>query len=337
MARNEQLIRQLKVLQLLEHSRYGKRLEELCEELVESLGLTKLSDRTVRRDIEALQAVGFDVDSYESPRGTVWKLGPGLKSIPKIEATATELLALSVVRELLVPMTGTVFWQGLETLWQKMQDSLPEPVWKHFDKTRKNLLVRGTPAKTYADQQGVVATLQRAILQHRVMEIAYRSGGAAEATLRRVEPLSLTLYNGSLYLVAAAQGAPAETAIRHYKLDRFDKATALDEYFEPPEDYDPDEHFHHSLGIYKAKQLSDFRIRLADHVVAWVSETPWHAEQRIERDEAGRAILVIPNAYQEEIVPKVLALGSAAVVLEPLSCRDEVRRVLRESVEQYAD
>jgi len=43
MARNEQLIRQHKIMQLLEASRYGRTLEELRDELVRDLGLTQLA------------------------------------------------------------------------------------------------------------------------------------------------------------------------------------------------------------------------------------------------------------------------------------------------------
>ena len=53
MARNEQLIRQHKLLQLLEYSRFGRTLSELRSDLVADLGLTTLHERTVRRDVES--------------------------------------------------------------------------------------------------------------------------------------------------------------------------------------------------------------------------------------------------------------------------------------------
>ena len=53
MARNEQLIRQHKILQILERVRYGKTLQELQADIVEELGLKSLHTRTLRRDLEA--------------------------------------------------------------------------------------------------------------------------------------------------------------------------------------------------------------------------------------------------------------------------------------------
>ena len=43
MARNEQLIRQHKILQILERYRFGRSLEEIRQELVDELGLASLA------------------------------------------------------------------------------------------------------------------------------------------------------------------------------------------------------------------------------------------------------------------------------------------------------
>src|SRR5882757_8495097 len=150
MARNEQLIRQHRLLQIIERSRFGKTLTELRDSLVEELGLDQLSERTVRRDLEALQAAGFDIDVESQERGTIWTLGDTLKGIKDVPASATELLALSMGRDMLAPLAGTPFWQGIESLWSKMRTNLPEPVWKHFEQRRQQLVIRGSPAKNYA-------------------------------------------------------------------------------------------------------------------------------------------------------------------------------------------
>ena len=144
MARNEQLIRQHKILQILERSRFGRTLDEIRDDLVEELGLSSLHTRSVRRDLLALQAAGIDVDVHSVQRGKVWKLGPLAKGAHKITATSTELIALSLGRDLLHPLAGTPFWQGIESFWNKVQEELPEGVRSHYEKYRQILKVLGS-------------------------------------------------------------------------------------------------------------------------------------------------------------------------------------------------
>ena len=54
-ARNEQLIRQHKILQILERRRYGATLEDLRDSVVEELGLSSLHVRSIRRDLQNLR------------------------------------------------------------------------------------------------------------------------------------------------------------------------------------------------------------------------------------------------------------------------------------------
>ncbi|MCA9166115.1 MAG: WYL domain-containing protein, partial [Planctomycetales bacterium] len=239
MARNEQLIRQHKLLQILERYRFGRTLDELRNDLVEELGLSSLHVRSVRRDMEALQAAGLDVGVHETRgRGKVWKLGPRFHGSHKIDASATELIALSLARDLLTPLAGTPFWIGIESFWNKIREILPASVWEHYQKFRDVLHVLGLPAKSYAKHQGTLKTINRAILEHRILEIAYQPLGQSQPSTRRIEPHGIVFYQGSLYVIAdACEVAGGDERLRHLKLDRFRKATALDEWFKPRDEF----------------------------------------------------------------------------------------------------
>jgi predicted DNA-binding transcriptional regulator YafY len=336
-ARNEQLIRQHRLLQILESAHFGRTLRELRDELVEQLGLSKVSQRTVRRDLEALQAAGIDVATYAGRNRTVWKLGPGLRKLPKITSSVSELLALSVARDLLMPLTGTPYWQGIETLWNKLQEALPLPVWQHFEKLRTNLVVRPAATKSYAEKDGILSTLNRAILQHRVVALEYHSAGETCPRQREIEPYAVAIYHGSLYLVAMACEAPPQKAIRHFKVDRIRKATALDSRFTPQPGFSLDEHFAHSVGVYRAEEPATLRVWCSAKVALWVQEEPWHPRQQVELGERGDVVLTLPYVYEEEILPKVLGLGPEAEILAPESCRRKLAAMLQAVMAKYQD
>jgi predicted DNA-binding transcriptional regulator YafY len=329
MARNEQLIRQHKILQILERTRFGKTLEEIRDDLVLELGLSSLHVRTVRRDLEALQAAGIDVDNHDSSRGRVWKFGPQAKEATPITASATELIALSLSRDLLYPLAGTPFWQGIESFWNKVKEALPESVWGHYEKYRRVLYVRGMPAKSYEKHHGILNTINRAILEHRVVEVEYQKPETQSPRKRKIEPYAVVFYQSSLYIVAGAPEArEGEGRIRHFKLDRFRKATALDEYFKPPEDFDPRRHLERSLGIFTAEEPLEFRIRVGPRAAKWVLEDPWHEDQEIEPLGDGGIILQVKAGHEMDVIPRVLALGDQAEVLSPESCRRTIAEIV---------
>ncbi len=336
MARNEQLIRQHKLLQLLEESRFGRTLEELRDDVVADLGLNQLSDRTVRRDIEALQGAGFDLFTEDvEVRGRVWKLGRRDRGVHKISATATELIALSIGRDLLYPLAGTQYWQGIESFWVKVQEEMPSGVWELYERYRKALHVYGSPAKTYDRQEGMLRTINRAILDHRVLEIEYQSPEKPVST-RNIEPYGLAVYQSSIYVVAAAEEvADPDQRIRHWKLDRFQRVTALDRYFKPDPDVDVEKHLKKSIGIFSGEATVNVSIRLTPRAAGWVREDPWHPEQSLTRSEEAGFLLTVPSTHPRELLPKVLGLGADAEVLAPEEYRQAIADVVAELARNY--
>jgi predicted DNA-binding transcriptional regulator YafY len=336
MARNEQLIRQHRLLQILERTRFGRTLSEMRDDLVEELGLTSLHTRSVRRDLEALQAAGFDVASTETQRGRVWKLGPSHRGMHKITVSATELTALSLSRDLMTPLVGTPFWIGIEAFWHKVKETLPDAVWDHYEKYRRVLHVLGTPAKSYVSKKGILKTINRSILEHRVVEIQYRSMTATQPTTRKIHPYAVAFYQSSLYIIADLCEADMAESVRHLKLDRFQKATALDEWFKPRSDFDVQRHLRESIGIFSGSGKSrKFRIRLSPVAARWVTEDPWHPDQAVKDEKDGSVILTVPAAHELEVIPRVLALGAEAELLAPASCRRAIAATVQRLSRTY--
>ena len=343
MARNEQLIRQHKLLQLLEVSRFGRTLEELRGDLVLDLGLTKLHERTVRRDVEALQAAGFDIQIDQLERGKVFKLGGNQAAVHEIGISASEMIALAIGRELLYPLAGTQYWRGIETFWNKVQEAVPDGVFDHYSTHRETLHVFGSPHKSYEKHEGMLKTVNRAILEHRIVEMAYQPIGR-EASVRRIEPYGLAVYQGSIYIVAAACDADdPNDRMRNFKLDRFRKVEALDEYFKPDESVRLKEHLGRSIGIFSGDGATTVRIRLGSRAAGWVAEDPWHADQTLKpadphaaaEDFSDGAILTVPASHPREVLPKVLSLGADAEVLSPPEFREAVANAVAEMSRSY--
>jgi predicted DNA-binding transcriptional regulator YafY len=344
MARNEQLIRQHRLLQILERRRFGSTLDELTESIVDELGLTSLHPRSIRRDLEALLAAGFDIAAEESPRGKLWRMRREDRGLHRIHASASELIALSMGRDLLLPLVGTPFWHGIESFWNKVREQLPDGVWEHYQRYRRHLHILGVPAKTYEKQQGILRNINRAIQEHRQVEIEYQSVG--KPTSRRIiEPYALVIYQSSIYVVATEADRepppeqnppePISDRIRHWKLDRFEKAHALDTWFKPDPQVDLDQHLGQSIGIFSGGKLETYRVRLSNAAAGWVKEDPWHPNQTLDLHEDGDWVLTVPAFHPLEILAKVLPLGTEAEVLSPESCRQELATIAQQLASRY--
>jgi len=337
-ARNEQLIRQLTLYNILEASRYGMAIDEMRDKLVETLGLSSLSTRTVRRDLAALQSSGFDIRDEEQANRTVWKLGPLSRKTVRIQATAIELMALSLGRELLLPLAGTPIGQGIESFWNRIQEQLPDGVWGHYQKLRQVLRVLGVPAKTYDKKKGIIDTINRAILNHLVVKARYQSLDKPPR-MRQIEPYAMTLWQGSLYVVGADAELPesATGRVKHWKIDRFSRAETLDRRFRVPAQFDLDAFLSGSMGVFTGDRPQSYRIRLTARAASWVREDPWHARQQLEEQPDRSFLLTVEASHPMAVLPRVLALGKEATLLDPPEARGQIREILQEALAAYAD
>ena len=188
----------------------------------------------------------------------------------------------------------------------------------------------------------MLRTINRAIAEHRVLEVQYKPTGKFES-IREIEPYGLAVYQSSIYVVAAAAEVtdPADR-LRHWKLDRFTRATALDKWFKPDPNVDLTEHLSRSIGIFSGDSPVMVRIRLGESAAAWVREDPWHPDQSLEpiQDETSTAehcgfILTVPASHPRELLPKVLSLGADAEVLTPESFRSVVADAVKKLATRY--
>ncbi|MCP4082345.1 MAG: WYL domain-containing transcriptional regulator [Planctomycetaceae bacterium] len=335
MARNEQLIRQHKILQILERVRFGKTLDEIKQDVIDELGLTSIHVRTLRRDLEALQAAGIDVQAHETQRGKVWKLGPLAKSTTKISVSSTELIALALGRRLMYPLAGSPFWRGIESFWNKVQEEIPASVLEHYEKYWRTLRVVGVPVKSYEKHHGMLNTIHRAIIEHRVLEINYEVPGGTPKT-RQVEPYAVVLWHSSLYVIAINHG-DEDSGIRTWKLDRIKKTQALDLWFTENPDIDIDQFISDSLGIFVGGKARNFKIRLSPKAAGWVTEEPWHPDQKLKKLREGNFELTVRAGHDVEIISRVLQLGSEAELLAPASARQAVAKIVKDLASRYSE
>jgi predicted DNA-binding transcriptional regulator YafY len=126
MPRNDQVTRQWHLIRHLEAATRGSTLPELTAALPPELSR---HPRTIRRDLEALEAAGFPLLTDRIEGRVVWKLIEGFRRIPALAFSPTELMALTFSRGLLRPLEGTQLQAALDSALTKAAAWAKDRIW----------------------------------------------------------------------------------------------------------------------------------------------------------------------------------------------------------------
>ena len=191
------LIRQWRLLKVLSSRHFGATVKELAEEM-------KVNEKTIRRDLQTFEQVGFPLEESVGERGRkTWKVC-GSKDQPELNFALDEALALYMGRRFLEPLAGTFFWDAAQSAFKKIRACLGQTALAYLEKIAGRLHHRVVGAGDYSKKADLIDSLMQAIEDHNQTFITYRSQQATEPVSYPVYPYGLTYFRGSLYLIAHA-------------------------------------------------------------------------------------------------------------------------------------
>ena len=324
MARGDQLARQWKIIQTLISSRMGKSAADIARNL-------NCHPRTVYRDLDALQSAGFPMYTERVDGKSLWSLLDTVKHHFPIPFNLTELMALHFSRDVLKVLEGTVFYDSLESLFQKVRTTLPSETKKYLEQISKSLGSRPRPNKQYEKFKEIIHQVNEAVIQRKVIEIVYYTMSRRRMTKRKVAPYHVWFYDGSFYFIGLCSLA---NEIRIFALDRIKILHTTDENFDIPSDFDFDALMNKSFGVFQGA-TANIRVWFDKEIAGYISEKMWHSSQRIHEQKDGSVIFEAEVSGTDEVKFWVMSWGSKALVLEPASLREEIRSECALTLDQY--
>ena len=336
LGRHEQLLRICHVVEILQAARRPLSIGDLKDRLRDRGVIDDLSDRTIRRDLGFLETFGYPLRTMRAAGGDgraracfALERGPGPAGMPALSPpamTLPELLALTVARDFLTPLAGTFYWRGIAQLLARAERLATPALIAYADAHRDGLVVHPrSPEGRYRPR--LLAAINRSIRNSLELEIRYRGQGDRRAVTRTIQPEALVLFDGVLYVAAHPVGTTATAApgLRFFKLDRLTGARVTKRTFPPRRTSVADE-LADSITIYRASTAVPraYRIRVAAGRARWACEKPFHPRQQVTRRPDGSVVLEIEKAWDEEMVPQLLALADCVEVLEPADMRERL-------------
>jgi predicted DNA-binding transcriptional regulator YafY len=310
--RNAEVIRQWKILKRIEAGRYTTAQDMAAEHDV--------TERTIRRDIEALQEAGFPLYDERSEGRKVWRLVDGYKQKLTQTFTLAELAALYFSKNLLSFLGGAPFAQDLESAFTKIREALPARSLPYLARIQDLFSARPDPWKDYSNKQDVIAALIDATLHQRQIQIAYFSFNSRRTKTYTLDPYRVVYYHGGLYLYARAH---EYGEVRTFAVERIQKIEVLDLNFEIPQNFNVSEYAKGAFGIAGGKPVS-VEIVFDAEIAGYIRERVWHESQSLEDGPGGSIVLRMSVSPGWELKSWVKGFLPHARVIHPASLRDEI-------------
>ncbi|HEX2130863.1 MAG TPA: YafY family protein [Actinophytocola sp.] len=284
-------------------------------ELAAELGVT---DRSVRRDVERLRALGYPVHATAGVGGG-YQLGAGTRLPPLLlddeEAIATAV-SLRLASGGTVAGTGEAALRALAKLDQVMPPRLRAEVRAVHGATETLV---GPGVEIDAE---LLVTLARACRDAVRVRFRY-AGRSGDATDRTAEPVRMVATSRRWYLMAWDVD---RDDWRTFRLDRMREVAATTWRFRPREHPDPVAHVQRSVTEAPYRYLARVRVHAPPERVR---ELVPPQVGRIEDDRDGWCVLVAGGDELDWLAVHVARLGFDAEVLEPPELREAAARLAR--------
>lgn len=327
MERHSEIVRQWRLLLALEGKSRGLTLSEAQIEAADGV-----SERTIRRDFDALTQAGFPIETSKRDGKTVFVLNRDVfKGVAAAGFSLSELCALYLSRTVLTAVAGGPFRDSLRSAFEKLYDALPPSMWKFIESLPDALGAKEHASRPRgAGSARAIDLLMQAILGRRRVRMRYHSFSSQQIKDYVIEPYRLAYAQGGLYLQAFV---PEYREMRTFAVQRIEQAIGLEETFNPVESSPPDV-FPDSLGAFSGTPETVV-IEFTAEEAPYVREREFHASQRIEELPGGRIRLTLEVVTDWELQAWVMGFGPAARVIQPETFAARILESLEETRATY--
>lgn len=324
--RNAEVIRQWQVLREIEARRTGVTIHDLA-------ALVRVSTRTIRRDLQALQEAGFSVfDEGEEHETKRWKLGASPFRDVQEGLSVSDVAALYLSRAVVESLPGWPLAAELRQVFAKIARAL-NPRMREFLSTLPQVLsAKAGPSRGRASDRTLDITrrLFDAARDRRIVEMRYFSATSNRAKGYRVEPYRLALAQGGLYLVA---WVPQYEAFRTFATERIERLTVTEDTFTRSRDL-PADLFRSSMGVFWAEPVQ-VELEFAPRLAAYVRGRIWHDSQVIEERADGGLRMTLHVSDDWALRSWILGFGAGVRVGRPDTLAAAVAAELEQASRQY--
>lgn len=319
-----QLVRQWKILRILQASKQGVSVADMSEKV-------QHSKRGIYRDLSTLLSSGFPIYSEKTDNGTVWKHLDVNKFNFTLPISLTELMALHLGKDVLRVFQGTVFYESMVSFFDKVKSALPPNAGEYLAELSRTINAGFSSFKNYDAVRDVINNISDAATGQNRVEIVYVAASTKLETVRKVDPYYIWVMDARLYLIGHCH---LRNSARTFAMDRIRKVTVLSEKFERRTDSCVVDQKESAFRVMSGEPET-VRIRISSSAAYTVRERQWHASQQTRELKNGSVIVTFKVPINYEIISWILGYGAGALVIEPVSLRARIIEEIKNSLKRY--
>lgn len=277
------------------------------------------SQRTMRRDLDALQAAGFPIEERQNEDGKYWSLPQrAMAGLERSGLTLPELSALYLSRALFECFAEASLLKDLQGALTKLDAALSPALRKFLNRLPKALSAKSPQAKRQTlHTPTVTLRLLEAIMDARVVTMKYHSQRSRRLKAYTIHPHRIVHAQGGLYLVAYV---PEYAEVRTFAVERIRQAAADKGTFDPMDELGADP-FANSMGVYRGTAVR-VRLRFDAATAERVKERTWHPSQQFRDRSDGSTELILKVSDDYALRSWILSFGGGVRVLAPQALVD---------------
>jgi predicted DNA-binding transcriptional regulator YafY len=339
--RNAQLLRLLRIIRDLDRLS-GVDLYELAERHGASV-------RTIRRDLDALQAAGLPLaeEPAAGDKRKAWRIAYGdrLRRLADLLDASHYLALRAAMRGGGTPGRSSSLFAALEDLCDKIERALGPR-----ERTRLQAIERAFVShERFAYRRAppeVFWPLIEAIAARRICLVTYRppspepepaalsrATAAAAVTRFRILPLRMFVHDSAVYLHAHV---PRYGDVVTLNLQRLETLKLTNDAGAVPSGYDPTKWEAGMFGVHTGGRPTDYRLRFAAWAAPYIRERVWHPTQKLRELAGGEVELRFSCGESYEVTAWVASWRDAVEALAPASLRRELAALGRQWIRLYA-
>ena len=317
--------RQWELIKVLQAHRFGVSTDEIAARL-------ECNKRTVQRDLGVLQDI-FPISYEQRNRGKrFWKLARNTVESEQLQLTMTEMLSLFLSQQLLLPLSGTQFGDGLQTALQKIRALLPARALTYFDGLDESFFIKNLANHDYSGQDKEIRILNEAILNQKTVKVIYHSASKGREVISEFHPYGMVLLHASLYCIGYLA---CYDEVRTLKVARIKGLTRLDKTFDRPVDFSLAGHFQGAFGVFQTGKKQKIRAEFTGWAATNVREMQWHPSQKITKDAGDKVVATFELGNTVEFKRWMLGFGRYARITSPKALAEDLRDEIRSMTKNY--